>query len=513
MPKKSKKHTDSGGESFHFKLPKEGLALSRVVLLGHCVQLMFRAAFKVPTLTEQLVAAVMRLVYVDKTRPEFYYIPIPYGHPYHGRKYKQYKPQWLRGTPLGNILAEADWKMKCLHVGARSDDAKEKFEAWSNKSQLTGLATRMDFPPDERPSGMSIIMSCESAKVHETETELVFIEEPKMKIEDQANTTWSSYITHYFDSVAYHDEPLFLQMKEIVKLIIAVEWMRKRGVKANKSWMWDCTKSQGTSIPISIKPHPEQLKKMLASWSSEHTKALQSHDKGTMSHYTGALSHDTSTQLEVTDNTGIATVTRSIGDITETWTLKISDDRNLVFSHLNPQMPLGINRDMRPLIPDVTSWKELFAETVPWPRVWQGRREVCTFTGGVTTRDIPIHHTPAAATPSSSREVGVASSAARNATPVKVGRKDIPKQDVVPSPPSDVPVRSHERDINERMAPSRTVGYSDGATSCQYTPNGSPVQQTASVPASLTRTVARRRQTVREQTVIGSVPVPAPENR
>ena len=401
MPKKGKAKRGEG-VAFHYKLPKEGLALHSVLLVSHCVTLVFRAALKVPTLTEQLVAAVMRLVYMDKTRPEFYYIPIPYGHHLHGRQYKQYKPQWLRGTPLGDILAEADWKMKCLHVGARSDESKEKFEAWNNKSQLTGLATWMDFPPDEHPSGASIIMSCESAKVHETETELVFAGEPKMKIVDQTNTTYSNYITHYFDSVAYHDEPLFLQMKEVMKLIIAVEWMKKRGVRANKPWVLDCTKCQAISVPASVKPRPGELKEILEALERDHKIALQSRDNGTVSHYTGTLSHDTSNTLEVTETSAIATVTRSIGDITETRTLKVSDDHDLVFSHLDPKMPLGIESIslMRPLIPNVTSWKELFAETVPWPHVWQGRGEVCTFTGGVTTRDIPIQHVPMAATPS-----------------------------------------------------------------------------------------------------------------
>eukprot|EP00731_Ephydatia_muelleri_P005858 Em0003g106a len=323
----------------------------------------------------------MRLVYVDKKRPEFYYIPIPPGHPYHGRQYMQYEPQWLRGTPLGDILAEADWKMKCLHVGVRSDDLKQKFEAWSNKSDLTGLATRMDFPPDERPMGRSIIMSCESARVHETETELLFVDDPKMKIVDQSNKLYSEYITHYFDSVAYHDEPLFLRMKEIIKLIVA-----------------NCTKSQrpSASIPVTIKPTPDQLKKMLASMKEEHAKALQSHDAGTLSHGNSLMSYPANTTMEVTDTSAIATVKRSIKDITETWTLQISDDHNLVFQHLNPQMPLGIS-SLSPrglLIPDVTSWKELFAETVPWPHVWQGMGAVCTFTGGVTTRDIPVHHAP-----------------------------------------------------------------------------------------------------------------------
>ena len=142
-------------------------------------------------------------------------------------------------------------------------------------------------------------------------------------------------------------------------------------------------------------------------------------------------------------------------------TLQISDDHGLMFQHLNPQMPLGFcSQLMRLLIPDVTSWKQLFAETVPWPHVWQGMGEVSTFTGGVTARDIPVHHTPSSATPSHSREeVQVTSSASRHAPPQKVSSKNIPRPPVVVTPPSDVTVRTNERALNERMALERRYGH------------------------------------------------------
>ena len=59
------------------------------------------------------------------------------------------------------------------------------------------------------------------------------------------------------------------------------------------------------------------------------------------------------------------------------------------------------------------------------------------------TRDIPIQHVPMADTPSEGT-VRVNSSTARNATPVRVPSKDIPRQCVVPSPPTDVSMRSNE---------------------------------------------------------------------
>eukprot|EP00731_Ephydatia_muelleri_P039059 Em1077g3a len=284
------------------------------------------------------------VVYVDKKRPEFYYIPIPPGHPYQGRQYMQYEPQWLRGTPLGDILAKVGWKMKCLHVGVRSDNLKQKFEAWNNKSELTGLATRMDFPPDERPMGRSIIMSFEG--------------------------------NHQADCCS------------------AVEWMKKTGVKVNESWMQNCTKSQrpSASIPVTKTPTSDHLKETLTSMKEEHPIVLQSHEASTQTHNNSPVSYPANPTMEVTDTSALGTVKGSINDIIETRTLQIFDDHDL-FQHLNPQMALGISslsqREL--LIPDVTSWKELFAETVPWPmHVWHGMGAVCTFTGGkVSSKDIP----------------------------------------------------------------------------------------------------------------------------
>ena len=61
--------------------------------------------------------------------------------------------------------------------------------------------------------------SCSSLKlfvshviVQESDEELIFVEEPKMAITDQTNSTYTKYIT---DSIAYHDEPLFLKMREV----------------------------------------------------------------------------------------------------------------------------------------------------------------------------------------------------------------------------------------------------------------------------------------------------------
>ena len=82
---------------------------------------------------------------------------------------------------------------------------------------------------------------------------------------------------------------------------------------------------------------------------------------------------------------------------------------------------------------------------------------------------------------------------------------------VVVTPPSDVTVRTNERALNERMVSGRRVGYVDGSgASCQYTPSESLVQQTASVPASVTRTVQCKGRVVNQETMCGAMRAPSP---
>jgi len=225
---------EDDGFAFHFTLPPDGLALRSVAIVDDVPEIRFDASHKVPTVTEEDVAIALRLA-LEGNRPEFFFITIPFGHPFYGRQFNQYKPQWLRGTSLGNLLFDADWIMKCLNVGARSNDEKSEFSGWQKTSQLEGLATALDFPKDNPPG--SIIMSCKSAKVQKDDNEMVFPEEPKMKIVDASNSLYSKYITEIYPSVAYHDEPRFLKMQELIKLILAAEWLIEKGVRVSKKWM------------------------------------------------------------------------------------------------------------------------------------------------------------------------------------------------------------------------------------------------------------------------------------
>ena len=229
-------NSEEDGYAFRFTLPPDGLALRSVAIVDDVPELRFDASHKVLTITEEDVAIALRLA-SESNRPEFFFIPIPPGHPFFGRQFKQYKPQWLRGTSVGNLLFDADWIMKCLSVGARSNDEKSEFWSWQKMSKLEGLATGLDFPEDNPLGSNSIIMSCESAKVQKDENEMVFPEEPKMRIVDDSNSLYSKYITEKYPSVAYHDEPRFLKMQELIKLILAAEWLIEKGVKVSKKWM------------------------------------------------------------------------------------------------------------------------------------------------------------------------------------------------------------------------------------------------------------------------------------
>ena len=229
---------EKDGYAFCFTLPPDGLALRSVAIVDDVPEICFDASHKVPTITEEDVAIALRLA-SEGNRPEFYFVKIPFGHPFFGRQFNHYKPQWLRGTSVGSLLFDVDWSMKCLNFGARSNDEKSAFWGWQKTSQLEGLATVFDFTNDNPPG--SIIMSCESAKVQKNENELVFPEEPRMKIVDDSNSLYSKYISEMYPSVAYHDEPRFLKMQELIKLILAAEWLIEKGVRVSKKWMMEHT--------------------------------------------------------------------------------------------------------------------------------------------------------------------------------------------------------------------------------------------------------------------------------
>ena len=478
---------------FSFKLPSEGLALRSVAIENDTPKLIFDAALKTPTLTEEDVGIACRLACEGK-RPEFFYYAFPFHHPYHGRQYKHYNPQWLRGTSIGELLAEADWTMKCLNIGARSDEKKERFWAWQMTSELEGLADIFDFPQDRVPG--SIKMECESVQVQKTESEMVFLGEPKMTISDQSSSSYTKYITEIYPNIAFYDEPLFLKMQELIKLILAVEWLKGKGVRFSRPWMMKCStlKSQKASQAIQVKtkgPNEDTVRETIANLE----KQLPESSHREFMTVLGSLSVDTVVDKNISETGMEVKVIRTILPTSLTspkveymTTLRASiNDYDMLYKGQDPNMPItpAIKGVSDAIIPNVQSWSELFAESVPWPRTWKKPYdgvEILSASGGVSTRS-------ATATPSSVHvptraAVGAGVAVKREGQYVKqsngrlcveaqrgktkeakqVPRGMVPHQDVVTRPDNDVTSKTDQTLRNqglERRGVSKTYGYHD----------------------------------------------------
>ena len=382
------------GFTFGFKLPSEGLALRSVAIENGIPKLIFDAALKTPTLTEEDVGIACRLA-CEEEWPEFVYYGIPPHHPYYGRQYKHYSPQWLRGTSIGELLSEADWTMKCLNIGARSDKSKERFWAWQETSKLEGLAAIFDFPED-KPSG-SIKMTCDSVEVQKTDSKMVFLNEPKMKITADSNSSYTKYITEIYPSIAYHDEPLLLKMQELIKLILAVKWLKEKGMRFSRPWMTECSapQSQKASQAIEVKtkgPREDAIREAIGNL----VKQLPETSHQEVMTVLGPLSLDTVVEKNVTESGIEVKIIKTIlpssltsPKVEVTTTLRASmNDYDMLYSGMDPNMPIrpGFTD---PVIPNVQSWSELFAETVPWPRTWKmpyDGVEIFSAGGGVSTK-------------------------------------------------------------------------------------------------------------------------------
>ena len=111
---------------FRFSFSTKESALHSVAIVDGVPELRFYAFPNLPATSEQDIAAAIRIALENK-RPEFYYIPFPPNHPFVGRQYKSYSPQWLRATSVGDLLSKVDWNMKCINIGAKSDAENLKF--------------------------------------------------------------------------------------------------------------------------------------------------------------------------------------------------------------------------------------------------------------------------------------------------------------------------------------------------------------------------------------------------
>ena len=497
--------------NFSFKLPSEGLALRSVAIENDTPKLIFDAALKTPTLTEEDVGIACRLACEGK-RPEFFYYAFPFHHPYHGRQYKHYSPQWLKGTSIGELLAEADWTMKCLNIGARSDETKERFWAWRTTSKLEGLADIFDFPHDQLPG--SVKMECESVQVQETESEMLFLGEPKMTISDQSSSSYTKYITEIYPNIAFYDEPLFLKMQELIKLILGVEWLKGKGVRFSRPWMMKCStlKSQKACQAIQVKtkgPTEDTVRETIANLE----KQLPESSHREFMTVLGSLSVDTVVDKNISETGMEVKVIRTIlptsltsPKVEYTTTLRASiDDYDMLYKGVDPNMPIvpGIPGVSEAIIPNVQSWSELFAESVPWPRAWKKPYdgiEILSTSGGVSTRSATATpssvHVPTRAVvgagvaikregqyvEQSNGRLCVEAQRGKTEEAKQVPRGMVPHQDVVPRPDDDVTSKTDQTLRNqglERRGVSKTYGYLDEVSGDRVIcdENGKPIKE------------------------------------
>ena len=477
---------DNNGIVFQFKFPTKGLSL-RSVSIEDVPTLTFDASnpSHLPTLTEEDVAVVARLVTEGK-RPEFYYIGFPPLHPFFGRQYKAYRPQWLRGTSVGDLQSEADWTMKCLGIGARSNDDKTEFWGWEKTSKLTGLATAMDFF-EEKLNG-SIIMSCKSVEVEKTDKSLTFVGEPAMTIKSDLSPSYTDYITTHYDSIAYYDEPLFLKMKELIKLILAMEWLiKEQGVKFNNKWMTERTEQKNPlstkAIEIVDTTKTENLLKNFV----EIFPIPQNETQKIMTKL-GSVQLDMNRKIVKTETGCIIEITKSTPDlpIEETITIRVStNDYNMLYERYDLKQPIAISSgDL--IVPDVTTWSELFAETVPWPMLWICPYDgdgIPAFTGGVSTQSIPINQRmpvsqPVKTAPKKSTKVvhdhyvteedrvQVKGSPKVKQKVPALTNSHIPSGQMYKTPPRDLPCDTIDAQVNRKLKESGmkyAVGWQDPA--------------------------------------------------
>lgn len=496
------------GYSFSFKLPSEGLALRGVALNDDGTpELIFDASLKVPTLSEEDVGIACRLA-CEEVRPEFFYYAIPIHHPYHGRQYKYYCPGWLRGTSIGELLSEADWTMKCLNIGARSDKTKERFWVWQEKSQLKGLADGLDFPDDKFPG--RILMSCDSVAVQKCENEMTFVGEPKMRITDEGNSTYTKYISEIYPSVAYYDEPLFLKIQELIKLILAAEWLKEKGVRFSRPWMMDCSVCKSQEAPMAVEVKSKRAREEDVHVREAICKLEKQLPQTSHREDLGPFTVDVVVEKTVTDSSFEAKVTTTAvptslasPKVQVTTTRRVAvNDYDMLYRGLDPNMPIipGFPGQQKEIVPNVGSWSELFSETVPRPQTWilpyRGNKlvsdEITTATGGVTTSNIPVTEVASARSHvqvssggavkekvhqegrftkykyHNGGRLGVQATQGKGKCAVKVPEEMVPRQDVVPRPENDVTSktdltrynRSHEKHGGRR----RAVGYTDSGS-------------------------------------------------
>ena len=163
-------------------------------------------------------------------------------------QFKEYDPPLLKDTAIGDLFFEVDLKMKCLNVGLQTDESKSVFFSRKMTSKTKGLATFQEFDePDNGESG-SIFLSCREVPVVKYDNELVFINDPKLSIDSKSRPNYSEYITRVLPPISEYDEPDFAKFQEVIKMVLAAEWLLDKGIEMSEKWMTEATCNSGKQI-------------------------------------------------------------------------------------------------------------------------------------------------------------------------------------------------------------------------------------------------------------------------
>ena len=226
------------GLAFQFDLSRQDLSLKAVSISQEGIpSLHFTAAAnKVPTITEEDVATCIQLS-LDHKRPELFYNR-------HLSSTLCFKPPSLRHTSIGELFVEVFWNMKCLNVNI---DMIKDYNRQKKMSRQSGVLQLEKFSIGNQTNSR-LLMTCQSIEVSKIDhNKLAFVAEPKMDIES------SSYGSHI------DEKPCFLKMKEIVKLMVAVEWLRDKGVQFSEEWIKQYTDKPSRIPSHVLLPYEERL--------------------------------------------------------------------------------------------------------------------------------------------------------------------------------------------------------------------------------------------------------------
>eukprot|EP00118_Oscarella_pearsei_P004750 m.20749 g.20749 ORF g.20749 m.20749 type:complete len:603 (+) comp28075_c0_seq2:217-2025(+) len=203
-------------------------------------------------------AAAVRLVYLDQARPEFCFRMISnLFHPFAGRHYCHYSPEWMRGTSLGKLMIEADIWMKLLAHNTKPSE-EGGFIPWNkNTTMWGGLKSPLDME-SEMPAG-SIFLVCKKVSITSNDDHLRFPLLPEMAIQDDTSSQRSEYFASIYDDIVFDGAPILERIREVPKMIMVAEWLRNMGVEVDEQWLFDSTQPDDSCIPQTYQKLKSQI--------------------------------------------------------------------------------------------------------------------------------------------------------------------------------------------------------------------------------------------------------------